>query len=125
MSGRLVTAVVAAFIVLGLSTAALAQPQPDPSKQCKKGRTVGSGDSSADQNGNGYVCVNQQTGEVTDDKEQFEPEGQYGLDENGNNFLCYNPEANVVTDDDHTQPPEGLPSSCPPGFFHVLAFLFQ
>ena len=127
MSGRLLAAIVAAFVVVGLGVTAIAQPQPDPSKQCKKGRVTGTGDASADENGNGFVCVNQETGAVSDDKEQFAPDDDspsvrdldvYG---NSNGFVCYNPETGVATDDDLQ---EDFTPQCPPGFFFFPAIIF-
>ncbi len=118
MSGRLIAAVVAAFVILGLGAAAIAQPEPDPSKQCKKGRTTGTGDVPEDENQNGFVCVDSETGAISDDKEQFAPDEtpEFGADQNGNNFVCFNPENGVVTDDDLLQEGQGIEDACPPGF---------
>ncbi len=123
MSGRIFAAVVAVCVVVGLGTAAVAQPEPDPSKQCKKGRTTGTASAhEADTNQNGFVCVNQETGEVSDDKGQFAgDEDAFDNDLNDNGIVCFNEQSGVVTDDDLS---EDFTSSCPPGFVPFPAVLF-
>ena len=130
MSGRFAAAIVAAFLVVGVGTAAVAQPEPDPAKQCKKGRTVGGG-TTQDYNQNGYVCVDPETGEVYDDKDQFAPEGEPSgsdVDENNDGIVCYNPTIGVVTDNrmppSPFEEPDPTYEPCPPGYAAYPAALF-
>lgn len=122
MSGRVTAAFVAAFMVLGMAVTALAQPEPDPSKQCKKGRTTGTATgNAADENQNGFVCVDQETGAISDDKGQFAgDESAFDNDLNDNGFVCFDATNEVVTDDDEV---DGVPT-CPPGFMLVPSAFF-
>ncbi len=121
MRGRFVAAVAAALVLVGAVTAS-AQPEPDPSKQCKKGRTTGTASgNAADENQNSFVCVNQETGEISDDKGQFAgDESSFDNDLNDNGLVCYDATNEVVTDDHEV---DGFPTY-PPGFAIVPSAFF-
>jgi hypothetical protein len=112
MTRRLVVTVcVAGTASLLWATPGAATPQPDPDKQCKKGYVRGSErGGEVDQNGNGFVCVDD-AGNVRDDKDQFAGDQQGSpadADANGNMIVCHSPEGVWVDDD-------GL-GGCPDGF---------
>ena len=80
-----------------------ASPEPDSTKQCKKGwvRATDPG-STFDEDRNRWVCYDPATGEFRDDKGQFSGEqgSPQAADENQNFAVCWSPSTGVVTDDD-------------------------
>ena len=131
---RTTTVLIAAtFAALAVVPAGWADPQPDPTKACKKGRALGGERTGTalpqDQNQNGFVCVDPATGEVTDDKEQFAPDepGTQSVDGNGNFLVCYDAQQGVITDDEVHQDPDNpalMTFSCPPGYVLFPLFPF-
>lgn len=73
-----------------------------------------------DRNGNGIVCVDPTTGDLSDDVDP--PDRDY--DRNRNFFVCYDPEKGVITDDNERGGEEGQ-FYCPGSFQPWPAILFE
>lgn len=67
-----------------------------------------------DDDGDGVVCVNQSTGEVTDDQGAAPPGGS--VDRNADGITCgkVTPSGSLVTTDNNSNHPEN--GGCPPSF---------
>jgi hypothetical protein len=82
---------------------------------CGEGRVISettAGELDAD--GNGFVCVDLNTGAVADDAGAF-AEQSTGVDRNNNGIVCVKPEQGIAIDDR----PEQTPDRCPPTFAAV------
>lgn len=89
-------------------------PGPVGASGCGPGYEEGVG-AEYDADGDGLVCVNQETGEVTDDGDAQAAPG--GMDRNGDGIVCTKPtpSGSVVVTDNNSSHEEN--AGCPPGFF--------
>ncbi|MDQ3935327.1 MAG: hypothetical protein M3340_11945 [Actinomycetota bacterium] len=102
-----------ALVVGSLGALALV-PGPVGATGCGPGQEEGAG-TEYDTDGDGLVCVNTETGEVTDDAGAQAAPG--GMDHNQDGIVCnkITPSGSVVVTDNASSHEEN--SGCPPGFF--------